>query len=88
MEGQNGFKTPRKFQVFPTILNTGKTLVLGEAVPKLTTVGAACNDVEVPCLDFSQVLCGYDLDQFFPTSVNALKSNWSEIARKGSNWKR
>lgn len=64
------------FGIFSITPRPGKILVLVEALSRISTNEAVINDVEVPYVDFSKVINGYDDDQIFGPSVQALNENF------------
>ena len=67
------------FGVFPITLKPGKIHVLGDTLsraPHAEEANLVVNDVEVPYIDFENVISGYEDDQFFGPIVKALKDKW------------
>jgi len=70
------------FGVFPITLKPGKIHVLGDTLsraPHASIDDDACvNDVEVPYIQFEDVISGYEDDQFFGPILRALSDEWPD----------
>ena len=68
------------FGIFPITLKPGKIHVLGDALSRAphAKVNATVNDVEVPYIEFSNIINGYEDDQFFGPILRAMKGEFPE----------
>jgi len=72
-------ETLGNFGVFPIKLKPGKIHVLGDTLsraPHADDSDVVVNDVEVPYIQFDNVISGYEEDQFFGPIMKALDNEW------------
>lgn len=74
-------ETLGNFGVFPITLKPGKIHVLGDVLsraPHAEDADIKVNDVEIPYIEFDDVISGYEDDQFFGPIVKALNDKWPD----------
>ena len=80
-------ETLGNFGVFPITLKPGKIHVLGDTLsraPHADYDDVNVNDVEVPFIEFEDVISGYEDDQFFNPIVKALREEWPDDEKQRS----
>ena len=75
-------ETLGNFGVFPITLKPGKIHVLGDTLSRAPLAkiddDTLVNDVEVPYIQFEDLINGYEDDQFFGPIVKALNDEWPD----------
>lgn len=60
------------FGIVLLAVKPGKIYILGDALSRILNDKAVINVIEIPYIEFSEVINGYDDDQFFEPFVQAL----------------